>query len=308
MIIPTGQVLNNTWTIEGPLSTRGGTATVYLAGLISNPELKASIKFANTDGRAAVDEDVLLRHEANILSQAEWRHPGILRIYPVLHFGKPQYVLRATDIEAEPSYFAMEFIPGGTLGQHMKQVAKFPFEWKIEFLYQLAVILSFIHAKGYGHRDIKPDNIIFRYTPAPDFVPQPILIDFALASDGSDDSLRLIESSFTLQYAGPERVMHAAGMMPKGYKLQPQPQDVWSFGMLTYELFTGELPFRGNANDIRATLIRQNFDEQFLRENPKLPGDIADLIRAILRPDPARRPTIDRIIDLLEVKYRPPRI
>lgn len=307
MKIGRGLVLNNAFVIDSPLSSRGGTATVYLASSTARQDLKAAIKFANTDGRAAVDEDVLLRHEASILSRSEWRHPGILRLFPIIHYDKPQYVLRATGLKDEPSYFAMEYLSGGTLGQRMKQVIKFPFEWKIEFLYQTAVILSFIHAKGYGHRDLKPDNILFREAPASDYVPQPVLIDFALSSNGLD-SLELIESSYTLEYAGPERVMQAAGMIPREYQLKPQPQDVWSFGLLTYELFTGELPFRGSAKDIRSTLIGQNFDEKFLRDNPKLPADIADFIRAILRPDPDRRPSIDRIIELLEVKYRPPRL
>lgn len=307
MKINRGLVLNNTFVIDGPISRRGGTATVYLANSVINPALKAAIKFANTDGRAVVDEDVLLRHEASILSQPDWRHPGILRPFPILHYDKPQFVLRATAVETEPSFFAMEYISGGTLGERMKQVVKYSFDWKIELLYQLASTLNFIHKKGYAHRDIKPDNILFRSNPTPDFVPQPVLIDFALASNGKD-TLEIIESSYTLEYAGPERVMQAVGMIPSEFQLKPQPQDVWSFGMLTYELFTGSLPFRGDAKDIRTTLIGQSLDEKFLRSNPDLPDDIAEFIRAILRPDPERRPSMSRIIDLLEVKYRPPRI
>lgn len=307
MNIKRGQVLNNTYVIDGPLSSKGGTASVYSANLIRNPELKAAVKFANTDGSTVVDEDVLLRHEARILSNSSWRHPGILRLYPILHFDKPQFVLRATGIETEPSYFIMEYIGGGSLGDCMKQVVKYSFEWKVEFLYQIAIILEFVHGKGYGHRDLKPDNIMFKETPTSNRVPQPVLIDFALASDGKE-ALELIESSFTLEYAGPERVMQSAGLIPSEFKLRPEPQDVWSFGLLTYEIFTGSLPFRGTAKDIRTTLIGQNFDEKFLRDNPKLPNDIADFIRAILRPDPERRPSMARIIDLLELKYRPPRL
>lgn len=307
MRINRGDILNNAYVIEGPLSSKGGTASVYTASPINRPELRAAVKFANTDGSAVVDEEVLLRHEASILSRPEWRHPGILRLFPILHFDKPQFVLRATGFENEPSFFVMEHISGGSLGDKMNQVVKFSFEWKVELLYQVAIVLGFIHEKGYGHRDLKPDNILFRQTPTSDKVPQPVLIDFALASNGSE-SLELIESSYTLEYAGPERVMQAAGLIPTEFQLRPEPQDVWSFGLLTYELFTGSLPFRGTAKDIRTTLIGQNFDEKFLRNNPKLPNDIADFIRAVLRPDPDRRPTMRRIIELLELKYRPPRI
>lgn len=307
MKIAKGQVLNNAYMIEGPLSSRGGTATVYMASSTAKPELKVAVKFANTDGSAVVDEDVLLRHEASILSRSDWRHPGILRLFPILHYNKPQFVLRAVGLDDEPSFFVMELVEGGTLGQRIKQVVKYSFEWKIEFLYNLAIILNFIHEKGYGHRDIKPDNIMFRESPTPEKVPQMVLIDFALTSNGRE-TLALIESSYTLEYAAPERVMQAAGMIPTQFQLKSQPQDIWSFGMLTYEIFTGELPFRGTAKDIRTTLIGKSFDEKFLRENPLLPDDIADFIRAILRSDPERRPSMNRIIDLLEYKYRPPRL
>jgi serine/threonine-protein kinase len=307
MNIKAGLTLNNSFVIEGPLSSRGGTASVYLAHPLNKPDLKTAVKFAHSDGRNVVDEDVLLRHEAALLSRPDWRHPGILRLFPIIYLNKAQYVLRATGVENEPSFFMMEYLSGKTLSEWMGRVVKFSFDWKIEFLYQLATTLAFIHSKGYGHRDIKPDNILFRAVPTPSYVPQPVLIDFALTSDGKS-TLSLIESSYTLEYASPERVMKASNLIPEEFSLKPEPQDVWSFGLIMYELFTGSLPFRGNAKDIRTTLIGRSFDEKFIKQNPNLPNDIADLIRAILKPDPEKRPLMTRIIDLLEQKYRPPRV
>lgn len=307
MNIKSGLTLNNSFVIDGPLSSRGGTASVYLAHPVNKPELKAAVKFAHSDGRNVVDEDVLLRHEATLLSRPDWRHPGILRLYPIIHLNKAQYVLRATGIENEPSFFVMEYLPGKSLAEWMDKAVKFSFEWKIELFYQLATVLAFIHSKGYGHRDLKPDNIIFRSIPTSSHVPQPVLIDFALASDGKS-TMSLIESSYTLEYASPERVMKASGLIPEEFSLKPEPQDIWSFGLIVYELFTGSLPFRGNAKEIRTTLIGRSFDEKFIKDNPNLPNDIADFIRAILRPDPEKRPSMRRIIDLLEQKYRPPRV
>lgn len=307
MNIKPGLTLNNSFVIEGPLSSRGGTASVYLSHPVNKPELKAAVKFAHSDGRNVVDEDVLLRHEAALLSRPEWRHPGILRLYPIIHLNKAQYVLRATGVENEPSFFVMEYLPGKNLAELMDKVVRYSFEWKVEFLYQLATTLAFIHSRGYGHRDVKPDNIVFRAAPTASFVPQPVLIDFALSSDGKS-TLSLIESSYTLEYASPERVMKASGLIPEEFSLKPEPQDIWSFGLIVYELFTGSLPFRGTAKDIRTTLIGRSFDEKFIKDNPNLPNDIAEFIRAILKPDPEKRPSMRRIIDLLEQKYRPPRV
>ena len=72
--------------------------------------------------------------------------------------------------------------------------------------------------------DVKPDNILFRELPTSSFVPQPVLIDFALASDGKS-TLSLIRSSYTLEYASPERVMRF-GLIPAEFSLKPEPQDV----------------------------------------------------------------------------------
>ena len=307
MNIKAGLTLNNSFVIERPLSSRGGTASVYLARPLNKPDLKAAVKFAHSDSRNVVDEDVLLRHEAGLLSQPDWRHPGILRLFPIIHLNKAQYVLRATGVENEPSFFVMEYLPGKTLSEWLDKVVKYPFDWKIEFLYQLATTLAFIHEKGYAHRDLKPDNILFRDAPTALFVPQPVMIDFALTSNGQS-SLALIENSYTPEYASPERVMKANHMIPEEFSLKPEPQDVWSFGLIVYELFTGSLPLRGNAKEIRTTLITRNFDEKFIKDNPNLPSDIADFVRFLLKPDPEKRPTMRRIIDLLEQKYRPPRV
>jgi len=302
-----GLVINNTYQIEEPLSERGGTASVYLGSLVEKPQVKVAIKFARSDVSGAVDEDVLLRHEAALLSKPDWHHPGILRLYPIIYMNKTNYVLKATNVDGEPSYLIMEYLRGKSMAENLDKILKYSFEWKIEFLYQLAIDLAFIHSKNYGHRDIKPDNIVFRDPISQDRVPQPVLVDFALTCNG-DTPLQLIENSFTLEYAGPERVMQSVGLVPGILHLDAAAQDIWSFGVVAYELFTGSLPFKGDANEIRTTLISNHLDASFIKDHPKLPEFIARFIRAIMRPDPTKRPSIYEIIDLIEQKFKPPRL
>jgi serine/threonine protein kinase len=302
-----GQVINRSYLIEDSLSERGGTASVYLAGLVEKPQVKVAIKFARTDGGGAAEEDVLLRHEAELLSKPDWHHPGILRLYPLVHMNKTNYVLKAAGVEGEPSYMAMEYLRGKSMAENLDKILKYSFDWKIEFLYQLAIDLAFIHSKQYGHRDIKPDNIVFRDPISPDRVPQPVLVDFALCCNGSEP-LRLIENSYTLEYAGPERVMQSVGLLPDNIHLDATAQDIWSFGVVAYELFTGGLPFKGDANEIRTTLISNHLDASFIKDHPKLPEFIARFVRAIMQPDPTKRPDIFKIINLIEQRFRPPRL
>lgn len=308
MKLQRGQVINHTYQIDDALSERGGTASVYLASLLERPQMKVAIKFARRGEVAgAADEDVLLRHEAELLAKPDWHHPGILRLFPMVYNNRTNYVLKAAGISGEPSYYVMEYLRGKSMAENLDKILKYSFEWKMEFLYQLAVVLSFIHAKDYGHRDLKPDNIVFREPIAPERVPQPVLVDFALASNGHD-ALQVIETSYTLEYAGPERVMQSTGMVPENVQLKASAQDIWSYGVVAYELFTGSLPFKGTSKEIRTTLISNHIDSSFVKDHPMLPTFIARFIRAIMRPEPDKRPTIFEIIDLIEQKFRPPRI
>jgi serine/threonine protein kinase len=306
MKIEKGLIINQTFQIESSLSERGGTAAVYLASRVDNNGLKAAIKLARSDVTGAMDEDVLLRHEVDLLKKPSWHHPGVVRVFPLDYRESTEYILKATGIEGDPSYMVMEYLRGYSMSENLNQILSFSFQWKLEFLYQLAVVLSFIHAKGYGHRDLKPDNIVFREPISQEKLSQPVLIDFALTSNGLEQS-RLIDQSFTLEYAAPERVLVSMGML-EDVALDPCAQDIWSYGVIMYELFTGVLPFQGTDKEIRTKLISDNLDQGLVRGHPLLPRDIARVIRGILRQKPGKRPSIEKIIMLLEQKFSPPRI
>lgn len=290
--------------IEKPLSENGGMASVFLANVIDKPKLKVAIKVARTDSMGATAEDILLQREAELLSRWDWRHPGIVRLYPLPHGKSVDYALRATQVVNEPWYMVMEYLRGYSLAQNLNKIKKFPLEWKEELFYQILSSVSVLHQKGYAHRDLKPDNIVFREPISVNTIPQPVLVDFALATNG-DEGYSVAEQSFTLEYSGPEVILASMGV--NGPNGDPCPSDIWSLGVILYEIISGKLLLKGNREKIRTTIIKEQLE-------PDLPGDderlhtLALFIRNMLKRVPTHRPTIKQVLYALEEKFLPPRI
>ena len=313
-----GIIVAERYIIEKSISNSGGMASTYLASLLHDSRLKVAIKFARTGNHGPEHEDALLQREADLLSRWDWRHPGIVRLYPTpLGDTKSEYCLRALNVADQPWYMVMEYLSGGSLSQNAKKIQSYPLEWKLEMFYQVLTAVGFIHQKGYGHRDLKPENIVFRRPIAPNEMPQPVLIDFALASDGKSGS-PLVETSYTLEYASPERV--ALGMGLINDCLDPRKSDVWSLGIMLYELLTGELPIKGDMKKIRTTLISRGIDDvvanadytrhmNIRRDEAYSKGALlAQFIRKMVTRDLAKRLDIKALIYAFEEYFYPPRI
>lgn len=124
----------------------------------------------------------------------------------------PEYAVRAISLQNKPWYMVMEYLNGNSLGNNLSAIHKLSLQWKLELFYQLLLPISFIHQKGFAHRDIKPDNIVFRNPIFTNKVPEPVFVDFALATSG-EQQRAILDNSYTLEYASPERILRA---MPMG--------------------------------------------------------------------------------------------
>jgi serine/threonine protein kinase len=286
-----------------------GMSSIHLGYMPDQPAYKVAIKLhQESEGQANAFQDYL-RKEADFLNL--FRHPSIIRIYPIsLPTGKITYCARATNLQDRPWYFAMEYLPQGDLTQHIKKIKGFPIPWLIEFFYQLLITVQYMHRLGYGHCDLKPDNVLLREDPDVRRIPQPILTDFGTVHPLNS---RMNSPTRSMRYSPPEIILaHTRGDIPPSeLNLQPGKIDIWSLGAILFELLTGRALFnQRNEKEITTSILEGEIDKiHKLRPDASTYLDVA--LDVMLRKNPDERPDIDDLVSAFEERIssvRPPRI
>jgi Tol biopolymer transport system component len=202
--------------------------------------------------------------EAQVL--ASLNHPNIATIYGV-----------------EDRALIMELVEGQTLSERIKQGA-IPLEEALEIARQIAEGLEAAHDKGVVHRDLKPANI--KITPGGTVK----LLDFGLAkAEGPWSSAIPVDEAPTLTVAttGAGMILGTAAYMApeqaRGRAVDKR-ADIWAFGVILYEMLTGEQMFGGETvTDVLASVVRQDPDLK------RVPDKVRPLLRRCLEKDPKRR-------------------
>ena len=206
-----------------------------------------------------------LLHEADV--GKELAHPNIIRIVAV---GR----------DAKNPYFVMEFFPAGSMKLRiMRKEADFIREKGQDILKQAATGLAFMNAKGWVHRDVKPDNILVNSAG------EVKLIDFALAQRIPTGMARWFhmknQAQGTRSYMSPEQI--------RGLALDGR-ADVYSFAATAYELVTGRPPFRGASNQ---DLLSKHITEKAISpaiHNPDITKEFGELVLQMLAKKKEDRP------------------
>ena len=194
---------------------QGGMGEVWKARRRSDG-LVVAIKVLSAE--LAKDQSLLFRFEKEVAALAALDHPGIVKL--VGH-----------DFQRCPPFFAMELCDGETLRERMSNPS-FNVAQRLAVFSELCHVLAHAHERGVIHRDLKPDNVLF------DAAGPLKLIDFGLATlVNGDPRYQLTQTAMTMgtvDYMPPEQRTDARSVDARG--------DVWSLGIILYELMSGTLP------------------------------------------------------------------
>ena len=194
----------------------GGMANVYLA---EDQELGRRVAIKILDDRHAADEQFIERFRREAKNAAALSHPNIVSIYD-----------RG---EAEGTYYiAMEFLDGRSLKELIVSRGPAPVSVAIDYARQILAALRFAHRNGIVHRDIKPHNVLV------DGEGRLKVTDFGIARAGASQMTEVGSIIGTAQYLSPEQA--------KGAPVD-QTSDLYSVGIVLYELLTGVVPFTGDT-------------------------------------------------------------
>ena len=210
-----GKMLDNRYEILERIGT-GGMAIVYKAKCHRLNRLVA-IKILKSD--LAQNEEFRRRFNAESQAVAQLSHPNIVSVYDVSRGGDMEYIV-------------MELIDGITLKQYMEKRGQLNWRESLHFITQIMRGLSHAHSRGIIHRDIKPQNIMVLRDGSVK------VADFGIACLADSAQTLTQEALGSVHYISPEQ---ARGDRPDARS------DIYSSGVVLYEMLTGRLPFEGES-------------------------------------------------------------
>jgi len=249
---------------------KGGMAMVYEAKLPSE-DGHVALKVAHGDQSDFLKEEA--ENLANLVTILD--HPNILRILP-LPFGegeKDYYIAR--DPETNSWYIALEYANGGSLRDKLNREKRIELREAIEIISQVGSALDYAHSKGIIHRDIKPTNILFRQLPSGET--KVLLSDFGIAKAKALKGVRGIIG--TPGYMSPEQ---ASG------KDVDHRSDIYSLGVVLYEMLAGRVPFEGTTPDVMHQHIHQ-LPLPPSKISPDVPREVETVVMKALAKNPEDR-------------------
>jgi eukaryotic-like serine/threonine-protein kinase len=267
-----GTTLNGRYRLEARIGT-GGMSSVYRA-IDETLERPVAIKLMNRE--IATDSDQLERFRREARAVAQLSHPHIVG---VIDYGEDQ---------GRP-YIVLEYVEGETLKERIRRNGELDVSEAVAYAIEIARALGCAHARHIVHRDVKPQNVLI------DEEGSAKVTDFGIARSLDDDGLTADGRVLgTTDYVSPEQAL--------GHDVTGQ-SDLYSLGIVLYEMLTGSVPFRGeNQVAVAMKHVREELpDVQTLR--PEVSASLAAVIdRATAKDLHARyRSDEELIADLEEV-------
>lgn len=215
---------------------KGGMGIVYLAGYsedFGTETFTKQIALKTINPELKLDSKSIKVFLNEIKTLAELEHPNIARFLDI-----------GTSEKGKP-FFVMEYVDGLSVTEHCNK-NKLSVKERLEFFREILDAISYSHRKGFIHCDIKPNNIIVNSKGTPK------VIDFGIASKygsfmSGKNQTTFFQNAFTPNYASPEQI--------KGEKNLSETTDIYSLGVVLYELLTGQLPIELSESDSYPNMI-----------------------------------------------------
>jgi eukaryotic-like serine/threonine-protein kinase len=264
-----GHVLAGKYRIESRIS-EGGMGLVYRAThIFMDKEL--AIKVLNPG--LAADEKVIARFSREAKAASRISHPHAVT---VTDFGED---------ENGVVFLAMEYLKGRTLKEVIRTEGPLPLPRVVEIVRQVSSALASAHSMGVVHRDLKSDNIMIEALPGN--IEWAKVLDFGIAkikrTTGNLDST-LTEPNIVIgtpHYMSPEQCTQSSEIDLRS--------DIYSLGIITYEMLAGHLPFTGDSPTEIMVKHIQEFAPSILEDRPELPSAIDEVITRALAKNPQYR-------------------
>ncbi len=233
----------------------GGMATVYKAKCrvlnryVAIKVLKDSLKY---------DAEVVKKFNSESRAAARLSHPNIVQVYDVSENGGLDYIV-------------MEYVDGITLKEYIRKKGRLPYREACSFAVQIGHALECAHANHVIHRDIKPHNVLITN----DGILK--VADFGIAQAASSETLVAGSGGMgSVHYISPEQ---ARG----GYT--DERSDIYSLGVVLYEMLTGSVPFDG-VNPVSIALMKLEKEPADCRIlNPDIPDNVAEIVMKAISKD-----------------------
>ncbi len=274
---------------------RGGMARVFEA------EVREKYRQAGLPRRLALkvakpEHQAALTAEADFLSRFD--HPNVVRIFPLPGYHRPVYAAREQFAFGWGWYYAMELLDGGSLERRIARRTTAPGVARrssedgiclsllesLGIARQLARALEHIHERSVINLDVKPGNVLFRrrrFRYLRESVPQAVLCDFGISRDLDYAPRTDLLGMVTPEYMSPEQAME------KGRRRKPVDarSDVFSLGIVLYEMLTGKLPFE----DVGLVIDPDCVPTPPSQLRPAIPQALEDVVMRALAKDPVAR-------------------
>ena len=249
------------YTVEKDLG-HGGFGDVFLA---FDPDVGQRVALKLLRVGLGLDPEMLRRFQHEIRTTASLRHKNIVTIF-------------ASGIEEGNPYLVMEFLEGRTLKDIIQTHQPLGLLEKVGIMTQVAEGLAYAHSKGIVHRDVKPENIML----LPDDSVKIMDFGIALAADRNTTMTKTGGIIGTPPYFAPEQI--------EGYKANEQ-TDIFSLGVVYYELLTGAHPFEAFKHDWKALqLAIATYDPPPAGQlAPVCPEALESLVRKMIAKAPEHR-------------------